>query len=91
MILVEQPKGGFKISLRSRCEVDCSQIAERFGGGGHKKAAGAFLNEPLDAARAKVLDAVRAAMKTRVAAAGHRRLAMDGKSTHRCRIEARKR
>jgi bifunctional oligoribonuclease and PAP phosphatase NrnA len=63
VILVEQPKGGFKISFRSRCEVDCSQIAERFGGGGHKKAAGAFLNEPLDAARKKVLDAVRAAMK----------------------------
>jgi len=61
--LVEQPKGGFKISFRSRCEVDCSEIAKRFGGGGHKKAAGAFLNEPLEAARTKVLDAVRAAMK----------------------------
>ena len=65
VILVEQPKGGFKISLRSRCEVDCSKIAERFGGGGHKKAAGAFLNEPLDAAREKILNAVRAAMETR--------------------------
>ena len=64
VILVEQPKGGFKISFRSRCEVDCSRIAEQFGGGGHKKAAGACLNEPLDAARTKVLDAVRAAMKT---------------------------
>jgi bifunctional oligoribonuclease and PAP phosphatase NrnA len=65
VILVEQPKGGFKISFRSRCDVDCSKIAERFGGGGHKKAAGAFLDEPLDAARAKVLDVVRAAMNTR--------------------------
>jgi bifunctional oligoribonuclease and PAP phosphatase NrnA len=64
VILVEQPKGGFKISFRSRCEVDCSKVAEEFGGGGHKKAAGAFLNEPLDAARTKVLDAVRAAMKS---------------------------
>ena len=65
VILVEQPTGGFKVSLRSRCAVDCSAIAERFGGGGHKKAAGAFLNEPLDAARAKILDAVRATMETR--------------------------
>jgi phosphoesterase RecJ-like protein len=65
VILVEQPKGGFKISFRSRCEVDCSKIAEQFGGGGHKKAAGASLDEPLDAARKKVLDAVRAAMKER--------------------------
>jgi bifunctional oligoribonuclease and PAP phosphatase NrnA len=65
VILVEQPKGGFKISFRSRCHVDCSQVAERFGGGGHKKAAGAFLNDPLDVAREKILDAVRAAMKSR--------------------------
>jgi phosphoesterase RecJ-like protein len=63
VILVEQPKGGFKISFRSRCDVDCSKIAEQFGGGGHKKAAGAFLDEPLDVAKAKVLEAVRAAMK----------------------------
>jgi phosphoesterase RecJ-like protein len=62
VILVEQPKGGFKISFRSRCEIDCSKIAEWFGGGGHKKAAGASLNEPLEAARTKVLDAVRTAM-----------------------------
>jgi phosphoesterase RecJ-like protein len=63
VIFVEQPTGGFKISFRSRCDVDCSKLAERFGGGGHKKAAGAFLNEPLDSAREKVLDAVRNAMK----------------------------
>jgi bifunctional oligoribonuclease and PAP phosphatase NrnA len=59
VILVEQPKGGFKISLRSRCDLDCSKIAEQFGGGGHKAAAGAFLNEPLDVAREKILSAVR--------------------------------
>lgn len=62
VILVEQQTGGFKVSFRSRCQVDCSAIAQQFGGGGHKKAAGAFLNEPLESARQKVLDAVRAAM-----------------------------
>jgi phosphoesterase RecJ-like protein len=62
VILVEQAAGGFKISLRSRCQVDCSRVAELFGGGGHKKAAGAFLDEPLESARTKILDAVRAAM-----------------------------
>lgn len=63
VILVEQATGGFKVSFRSRCQaVDCSVIAQQFGGGGHKKAAGAFLNEPLESARRKVLDAVRAAM-----------------------------
>ena len=63
VILVEQIGGGFKISFRSRSELDCSRLAERFGGGGHKKAAGAFLADPLPAAQAKVLDAVRAAMR----------------------------
>ncbi len=62
VILVEQRDGGFKISLRSRCALDCSKIAECFGGGGHKKAAGAFLDEPLNSAREKILAAVRAAM-----------------------------
>ena len=63
VILVEQKTGGFKISFRSRSDVDCSRLAEQFGGGGHMKAAGAFINEPLDTARSKVLDAVRKAMR----------------------------
>jgi len=63
VILVEQAKGGFKISFRSRCGVDCSKLAEKFGGGGHKAAAGAFVNEPLEAASTKVLDATREAMR----------------------------
>ncbi len=62
VIFVEQRTGGFKLSFRSRCEVDCSQLAEQFGGGGHRKAAGAFVAESLEVARTRVLDAVRAAM-----------------------------
>ncbi len=63
VILVEQPRGGFKISFRSRSELDCSQLAARFGGGGHKKAAGAFLDGPLEPVRTTVLDAVRSVMR----------------------------
>jgi phosphoesterase RecJ-like protein len=63
VILVEQRGGGYKVSLRSRCQLDCSAVAERFGGGGHKKAAGATLNEPLESACEKVLSAVREAMQ----------------------------
>jgi len=61
-MLIELPNGRFKLSLRSRSEVDCSRLAERFGGGGHRKAAGALLDGPLEVARQKVLDAVRAEM-----------------------------
>jgi phosphoesterase RecJ-like protein len=62
VIMVEQSGGGFKLSFRSRCELDCSQIAEQFGGGGHKAAAGAFIEGTLDQVQPKVLDVVRAAM-----------------------------
>jgi phosphoesterase RecJ-like protein len=62
VILVEQADGGVKVSFRSRCGVDCRLVAEQFGGGGHKNAAGALIHEPLAAAQPKVLDAVRAAM-----------------------------
>ena len=57
-ILVEQTSGGFKISFRSRCHVDCSKVAEQFGGGGHKAAAGAFIDEPFETAQAKVVKAL---------------------------------
>jgi phosphoesterase RecJ-like protein len=62
VIFVELSSGGFKISFRSRCDLDCSRLAEQFGGGGHKKAAGAFINEPLDVTQDKVLAVIRAAM-----------------------------
>jgi phosphoesterase RecJ-like protein len=62
VILVEQRTGGFKLSFRSRCDLDCSRLASQFGGGGHKNAAGAFIQAPLDEARAKTLALVRSAM-----------------------------
>jgi len=64
VIFVEQASGGFKLSFRSRVpHVNCNELARQFGGGGHKAAAGAFINEPFEAAQSKVLDAVRKAMR----------------------------
>ena len=63
VIFVEQLTGGFKLSFRSRCELKCSDVAETFGGGGHKAAAGAFIEGPFEEVRTKVLDVVRAAMR----------------------------
>lgn len=62
VMFVEQAAGGCKLSLRSRGGLDCSRVAEQFGGGGHKAAAGAMLAAPLETARQHVLDAVRRAM-----------------------------
>ena len=63
VIFVQQAGGGFKISFRSRSHVDCSKLAEQFGGGGHKAAAGCTVIGTLDEVRPRVLDAVRAAMR----------------------------
>ena len=62
VILVEQAQGGFKISFRSRCELDCSEVARSFGGGGHKAAAGAFVEGTFEEVQGRVIDAVRAKM-----------------------------
>ncbi len=64
LFFMEQPRGGVKVSLRARSKVDVARVAEQFGGGGHRLAAGAILNVPLPEARARVLDAVHAALNT---------------------------
>src|SRR5262249_28039182 len=43
LLFIEQRGGGIKVSFRSRATVDVDKIAERFGGGGHRLAAGATL------------------------------------------------
>ncbi len=62
VIMVEQINGGFKLSFRSRCALDCNQLARQFDGGGHKAAAGAMLQGRFEEVQRRVLDAVRAAM-----------------------------
>jgi phosphoesterase RecJ-like protein len=62
LLFMEQPRGGIKVSFRARSRVDVARVAEQFGGGGHRLAAGAVLAGSLDEARARVLDAVAAAL-----------------------------
>jgi phosphoesterase RecJ-like protein len=63
LMFIEQPDGGFKVSFRSRNSIDCSQVAESLGGGGHRAAAGASVDGDSEAALSRVLDVVRAAMR----------------------------
>lgn len=64
VIFVAQIRGGFKLSFRSRCGMDCNEVARQFGGGGHKAAAGAFQEGTLQEVQDRVLPVVREAMKT---------------------------
>ena len=56
--LRETADGEVKISIRAVPGFDAAKVAEKFGGGGHKGAAGASLQMPLDEA----VKAVEAAM-----------------------------
>ncbi len=52
----------WKVSLRSKGDVDVSRIAEHFGGGGHKKAAGCNVSGELSDVIRKVYDYVNEAL-----------------------------
>ena len=62
LFFMEQPRGGVKVSFRSRLRVDVAKVAERFGGGGHRLASGATLDTTLEEARSRVLRAVADAL-----------------------------
>ena len=62
LFFLEQPRGGVKVSFRSRSRVDVARVAQQFGGGGHRLASGAILETSLDEARSRVLAAVAAAL-----------------------------
>jgi phosphoesterase RecJ-like protein len=57
----ELPDARYRVSLRSKGEVNVSTVAEHFGGGGHKCASGFSLDGPLAIAVSRVVDRLRAA------------------------------
>jgi phosphoesterase RecJ-like protein len=62
LLFIEQLRGGAKVSFRARNGLDCSELAGKFGGGGHRQAAGATLPGPMSESVARVLQAVRQAL-----------------------------
>jgi bifunctional oligoribonuclease and PAP phosphatase NrnA len=62
MLFIEQMRGGVKVSFRARNGLDCAQLASKFGGGGHREAAGATLPGPMAENVDRVLHAVRNAL-----------------------------
>lgn len=63
VLLRERPDGLVKASLRSKRRVDVAVIAQRFGGGGHARAAGCVLEGTLEEAKQAVEAAVIAALR----------------------------
>jgi phosphoesterase RecJ-like protein len=65
LLFVEQQSDSVKVSFRAKGGIDCSEIAGRFGGGGHRAAAGATLDEPIAQAELRVLRAVESLIVSR--------------------------
>jgi bifunctional oligoribonuclease and PAP phosphatase NrnA len=53
------PNGDFRLSIRSKGKIDVAQIAESFGGGGHRSASGCTLEGPLEEATERILTQLR--------------------------------
>ncbi len=59
----EEGNGEFRVSFRSKGRVDVSAVAQSFGGGGHRNAAGCTVQGSLDEVRKKVFGALEAALR----------------------------
>jgi phosphoesterase RecJ-like protein len=55
----ELPDGRFRVSLRSKGDINVATIAESFGGGGHKSASGCSLPGPLASAVEQVISRLK--------------------------------
>jgi phosphoesterase RecJ-like protein len=52
----------YRVSLRSKADINVAKVAEKFGGGGHKNAAGCQMSGPWDAVEKVLVDTVLAAV-----------------------------
>jgi len=62
--------GEYRVSFRSKGDIDVGAVARGFGGGGHKNAAGCTLTGTLDAVRAQVFERLLPTVARRAAAPG---------------------
>jgi bifunctional oligoribonuclease and PAP phosphatase NrnA len=53
-----------KINIRSKNDFDVSEFAQRFGGGGHKRASGILIEEPVAKAKKTVIDELTKSIST---------------------------
>jgi phosphoesterase RecJ-like protein len=64
VFLRELPDGSYRVSMRSKSDLDVSRIAARFGGGGHRKAAGCQMIGSLDRVRKQLIASIQSEMNT---------------------------
>ncbi len=60
----EVGKDEYRVSLRSKGDINIARVAERFGGGGHKNAAGLRISGDWDEKESEIVEAVRRAIES---------------------------
>ena len=61
-ITLNERDGGYKVSMRTDAHIDASKVCALLGGGGHKQAAGCFIEADFVTARQRLLDALKGFM-----------------------------
>ncbi|MCJ7812690.1 DHHA1 domain-containing protein, partial [bacterium] len=54
--MIEFEPGIFRVSFRSKNDVDVNKVAEKFGGGGHTRASGCIIQGTISEVKKKILD-----------------------------------
>lgn len=63
LVLFRAKESGVKLNFRSKIEFDVAAFAQQFGGGGHRRASGAFVSGSLESVMADVLHALENALR----------------------------
>src|SRR5260370_39512805 len=68
VVFLKQVEGEqYRVSMRSKGEIDIAAIAKEYGGGGHKNAAGCTVTGPIDALQKMFVEKIEQAINGRVA------------------------
>src|SRR5438093_809507 len=68
VVFFKQSEGEeYRVSMRSKGEIDIGAVAKQFGGGGHKNAAGCTVTGPIDALQKVFLEKIEQAIDGRLA------------------------
>ena len=57
----------YRVSMRSKGDIDIGSVAKEFGGGGHKNAAGCTVNGPVEALQKTFIEKIEEAIDGRPA------------------------
>jgi bifunctional oligoribonuclease and PAP phosphatase NrnA len=70
VVFFKQTEGDeYRVSMRSKGEIDIGAVAKQFGGGGHKNAAGCTVTGPIDALQKTFVERIERAIQTTTASA----------------------